>query len=468
MVPAWGLNSEPVSVVIEGENFMPLATQHLGGEASVTMDERFEAFLGEVALEDVTWVDARTLRARVPGGLAPGWHPLTVVGPLGTRVELPRAYLSSVESLARLEAGAALERAQVSVQERLWLRLEVKNTGTSGALAVTPVLRPKGEGRVELVSEPGPADIPAGGSVSFTWVLAAAAPGDVHFTLEAQGSEALTGTELRAPGVEVGPLRIRNRAVLSASFQPSAQQTVNVGQRVKVSLRVTNTGETAATGVVPGMPVVTGTLALPVSGPVPVRALLLPGESQDFAWEYVAGRAGPLAFEVDAVGHDAFSGVEVRAPEARSADIAVQLPAELVARFSSLPTSVNPGQEFVVELEVTNPGDSALLGVELAGASASGNCSPTLVSGTRPWPERVDILPGKGTAVFRARLIARAEGSCVFHAGARGVDQTDRTAVVIEPVHSSTLFVRRTVSLTGTRSAPSGIQPGNSFDVRLR
>ncbi|HYO66524.1 MAG TPA: hypothetical protein VEU33_10605 [Archangium sp.] len=211
------MSSEPVSVVIEGENFLPLATQHLGGGAPVTMDNHFEAFLGEVALEDVTWVDARTLRARVPGGLAPGWHSLAVVSPLGERVELPRAYLSSNVPLARLGARAVLERDQVSVQERTRLVLTVENTGTSVALAVTPAVRPVGEGRVELVSAPGPADIAAGGSASFIWELGAAAQGGVLFELEVQGSEELTGTELRVPGVEVGPLRIRNRAVLSAT-----------------------------------------------------------------------------------------------------------------------------------------------------------------------------------------------------------------------------------------------------------
>ncbi|AKJ04526.1 Flagellar hook-length control protein FliK [Archangium gephyra] len=456
-----------MAVVIEGENFLPLATQHLGGEAPVTLDDHFEAFLDEVVLEDVTWVDARTLRARVPGGLAPGWHSLAVVGPQGVRVELPRAYLSSLAPLARLEAWAVLERGQVSVQERTRLVVTVENKGTSAALAVTPVLHPVGEGRVEVVSEPGPTGIAAGGSASFAWELAAAAAGDVLFTLEVQGSEELTGTALRAPDVEVGPLRIRNRAVLSASFLSPEHQLVNVGQRVKVSLLVTNTGETGAIGVVPGVPVVTGPLAVAVSGPAPRSADLPPGASQEFAWEYVAGQAGTLVFQVDAAGRDAFSAVEVRAPEARSAGISVQLPAELAVRFPSLPTSVNQGQEFLVEVEVTNKGDSALRDVVLDGEGASGTCAPELVPGTMPWPASVDLLPGKGKAMFRARLIGKAEGSCVFHTGARGKDQTDGVTVVLAPVNSSTLFVRRPAALTATLSAPSGIKPGNTFDVTL-
>ncbi|WP_375765457.1 hypothetical protein NR798_27510 [Archangium gephyra] len=466
LVPAWGMNTEPVSVVIEGENFLPLATQHVGGGAPVTVDARFEAFLGEVALEDVTFVDARTLRARVPGGLAPGWYALAVVGPLGGRVELPRAYLSSEVPLARLEARGRLERERVSVEETTRLLLTVENTGGSAALGVTPVLSQAGEGRVEVRSEPGPADIPVGGSASFAWELGAAAPGDVRFTLEVQGSEAMTGTELRAPAVEVGPLQLRHRTVLAAEFLPPPQ-LVNVGQRVKISLHVTNAGETAALGVAPGVPVVMGTVALAVSGPVPVSADLMPGESRDFEWEYVAGRAGTMSFLVGARGRDGFSGAEVLSPEARSADISVQLPAELVGRFSPLPPSVNLGQEFVVELEVTNPGDSAVLDVVLENTGSTGTCAPELVPGTTPWPERVELLPGKGRAVFRARLIGKAEGSCVFQAGARGKDQTDRTPVLFSPVNSPSISVRRPAALSATLSAPTGIKPGNTFDVSL-
>ncbi|HEY0094587.1 MAG TPA: hypothetical protein VGB96_09695, partial [Archangium sp.] len=241
----------------------------------------------------------------------------------------------------------------------------------------------------------------------------------------------------------------------------------NVGQRVKASLRVTNMGESAALGVVPGVPVVMGPVTVAVSGPAPERVDLAPGESREFEWEYVSGRAGTLAFQAGAVGRDGFSGAEVLSPEARSADITVQLPAELAGRFSSLPTSVNLGQEFVVELEVTNPGDSAVRGVVLEKTSASGNCAPELVPGTEPTPERVELLPGKGRAVFRARLMGKAEGSCVFQAGARGVDQTDGAIVVLPVVNSSPLSVRRPAALTATLTAPSGIKPGNTFYVKL-
>lgn len=326
LVPAWGLSTEPMPVSIEGENFLAVPTQHIGGEEPVSVEERFEAFLGEVTLEEVSRKDVRTLRARVPGGLALGWHPLVLVGPLGQRVELPRAYYVSDRPLARLQPQALLEKVQVSVEERTRLVLTVENTGGTDALAVTPVLHGTGEGRgVEILSEPGPAPIPVGARASFAWELRATASGDPLLTVDLQGREASAGVELLVRGVEAGPLRIREPAVLASALTTS-QPVANVGQRVSLSLRVTNQGPSAALAVEPELPVVLGTAAMITSGPTPTRADIPVGESRDFTWTYIAGPEGLLAFETGAVGRDAHSGVEVRAPRVRSASITVRWP----------------------------------------------------------------------------------------------------------------------------------------------
>jgi hypothetical protein len=311
-------------VRIEGENFLAVPTWHIGGGEPVSVEERFEAFLGEVALEDVTREDVRTLRARVPGGLALGWHSLVLVGPLGQRVELPRAYYASDRQLARLQPRATLEKVQVSVEERTRLVLTVENTGGTDALAVTPVLHGTGEGRgVEILSAPGPAPIAVGARVSFVWELRATASGDPLLTMDLQGREATAGVELLVRGVEAGPLRIRDRAVLASSLTAS-QPVTNVEPLVTLSLRVTNMGPSAALAVEPELPVVLGTATLLLPRPEPVRADIPVGESRDFTWTYVAGPEGSLAFETGAVGRDAHSGVEVRAPRVRSAAITVR------------------------------------------------------------------------------------------------------------------------------------------------
>jgi hypothetical protein len=447
-------------VVIEGENFLALPTQHIGGEEPVTVDARFEAFLDDVALEDVTLEDARTLRAKVPVGLAPGWHTLAVVGPLGRRVELPGAYYASDRPLAVLGARAALERDKVSVGERTRLVLTVENSGGTLALAVTPRLSPVGEGQVELLSQPVPADIPPGTSASFAWELGAVAPGDLRFLLEAGGRESQAGVELQAPGVETGPLRMRNRAALISSLTVSPA-VVNAGQRMTLTLRLTNPGEIAVLGVVPGTPVVSGSLAVPNSGPEPESVDIPAGESRELTWTYVAGPEGTLAFQVGAVGRDGFSGVEVQAPEARSADVPVQVPGALSPRFTSVPTSVNVGQLFDVELEVHNPGAATVLGVKPEGMGCTGQV--VLVSG--PEPASVDI-PGGDSKLFRASLKSASEGSCAIGVVVSGVDQTSG-AVVKSPSVTAPLNVRRPAQLTVRFSAPSRVGPGRTFKVGL-
>lgn len=452
VVPSWGVNTGPVSVVIEGENFLEVPTQHIGGEEPVTVDARFEAFLGEVALEDVTRADDRSLRARIPEGLPPGWYSLVVVGPLGRRVELPRAYYSSDRMLARLDAGVRLQRTQFSVGEQIRLLLEVENTGGTTASAVTPVLRPVGEGQVNVITGPEPADIAPGGSAPFTWELSAFAPGDMSLTLEVQGVESTMGVELRAPAVEPVPLQIRERAVLTSSLTVSPR-VVNVGQTVTLTLRVTNPGEIAVKEVVPGGPEPSGSLAMFASGPEPASADIPAGESRDFQWTYTVGLAGTLVFQVGAVGRDAHSGVEVLSPEARSEDVDVRMSPGLVARFLSLPSVVKVGQELDVKLEVSNPRDSAVLQVEILDARLEGGGIMSLVS----WPlsERVKDIPSKGSAVFNALLVATGEGSCSFSAAARGKDASDGTVVSAPRTTSSLLTVRRSPGHSVTRSAPA-------------
>ncbi|QRK07057.1 hypothetical protein JQX13_44570 [Archangium violaceum] len=345
------MNTEPVSVFIEGDNFLEVPTQHIGGEEPVTVDARFEAFLGGVALEDVTRLDEHTLSARVPQGFPLGMHPLVVVGPLGRRVEMPDAYFSSDRMLARLDARVRLQPTKFLVGERIPLLLEVKNTGGTAANAVLPVLRFVGEGQVKVITAPEPTNIDPGGSSTFSWELGADAPGDLLLTLEVRGVESTVGVELRAPAVEPVPIQIRERAVLTARFLPFTQP-------------------------------------------------------------------------------------------------------------------VDVGQEFDVELEVSNPGDTPVLQVEVQDARLEGDEIVSLVS----WPEseRVKDIPGKGRVVFSARLRATGEGSCFFSAAASGKDETDGTLVSAPRVSSSALIVQRYPSLSGSLSAPGRVWMGREFTVSLK
>ncbi len=325
MVPGWGLNTGPVDVVIEGENFLGLAAWHIGEREPVAVDAPFEAFLDEVALEDVTVEDVHTLRARVPAGLAPGWHSLVVVGPQGQRVELPRAWFASERPLARLQAQAVLERAQVEVGERVRLLLTVENVGSTAALGIAPVLRLEGEGQVERLSEPGSADLAPGARASFTWELGASASGAVRFSVEAVGYEQETGQELRMPGVEPGPLWIRPPpGRLVARFSP-LPTSIGLGQTFDVELEVTNPGGHPVLGVKPDAYGYSGTgWVVLVSGPEPASADIPAGGRVVFRGRLQASRVGPCTLRAGASGLEQSRGVTVVAPAVDSSTVTVR------------------------------------------------------------------------------------------------------------------------------------------------
>ncbi|ATB32775.1 hypothetical protein MEBOL_006264 [Melittangium boletus DSM 14713] len=441
VVPGWGVNTQPVSAVLEGENFLPVATQHLGGPEPVTMESRFDVYLGERRLPDVTWEDAHTLRLQIPEGLAPGWYPLEVETPLGERVELPRAYYVSERPPSSLKASATWTRERLWVGEETRLLLTVENTGGTRARAVHPELRVEGPGReVKLRPESSPSEVEPGASVSFAWKVEARTPGASLWRLNVQGEDEASGERLPVLSMETG-LEVRERPELTASLQVRPE-VANVGQKVRVTLHVDNAGPSLVRDVRPEVPVIEGSGGIEggSSTSAPESVDVPPGEGRDFEWTYVASRTGAVNVRVGAGGFDDFTGGGVRSEEMRAPPLFVQTPGRLVAAFTHVPVNVNAGEFFLVDLEVVNLGDSPVFGVTLDRASASGSGGVTLVSG--PEPTSVDI-PGKGRVVFRARLVARQRGTCVFRVGARGVDQTDGERVSSPSIDSPLVNITR-------------------------
>jgi photosystem II stability/assembly factor-like uncharacterized protein len=85
VAPASAPNDLDTAIVITGTGF----TAGLSGTLVITPPV---AFLGDSALEDVTWVNSTTLHAIVPWGLSPGVYALMLVNPDGGAGSLPNAY----------------------------------------------------------------------------------------------------------------------------------------------------------------------------------------------------------------------------------------------------------------------------------------------------------------------------------------------------------------------------------------
>ncbi len=79
--PTTAIEGSSVRLTIHGQFAL---VRHVDfGSGDIAVDARFEAWLGESALEDVRYLDGRTLTGMVPDGLAPGAYDLRVRAPDG-------------------------------------------------------------------------------------------------------------------------------------------------------------------------------------------------------------------------------------------------------------------------------------------------------------------------------------------------------------------------------------------------
>jgi len=89
--PTMGRSSSATPVTISGQGFAPRFDARF--DASGTeLDTSFSAYLGDTESIDVVWVDAGTLTADVPPGLARGTYELTVTLPNGADIALADAF----------------------------------------------------------------------------------------------------------------------------------------------------------------------------------------------------------------------------------------------------------------------------------------------------------------------------------------------------------------------------------------
>jgi hypothetical protein len=136
----------------------------------------------------------------------------------------------------------------------------------------------------------------------------------VHFALEVQGSEELTGLPLQAasPALQV---EVRARPSSTLSVRPTM---VNVGQPFTLTLRVTNDSESRWLNVWPWRPTIEGVSVVLPPESTPRSVNLEPQESREFVWIGFATTTGEGRFKVRAVGTEESTGDEVPIAEVTS------------------------------------------------------------------------------------------------------------------------------------------------------
>lgn len=288
VAPASGFSAGG-DVVIAGESFEVRPVQRLSGRGS-DVDARFRAWLGSTELVDVVWVDARTLRARIPPGLAVGGYDLTVEGPYGRGV-LAGAFEVLLGAPAALDASLALP-ATAGVGETFDAAVTVSNLGEATVTAVRPQLTASGAGAATLLAAAGAQDVPAGTARTFVSRYRATGAGDLVISASVSGADPRTGGPLSASAS--GRLVLQGRAELDATLSiPSG--AIALGE-FPVTLTLSNIGDLAATSIAvttPALVPASTSTALPGSAPT-IDATLGSGGTVTFTWPFRAVASGTL------------------------------------------------------------------------------------------------------------------------------------------------------------------------------
>jgi len=229
--------------VLHGEDFTPAAAQRLNGGGEIEVDAVFRAFLGNVELEDVSWVDSYTLTAVVPPDLAAGTYALSVEGPYGLGMADGVFVVSDAVPAALTASASAPQRARLGLE--FSIAQTVTNTGGMTARAVaagSPVL----SGSAQVQPPAGTTDILPGASFVFIWRIRAGDPGVLDVTLPVAGVDEVDGRVVVAQ--TTNPVTVVSGPHLMATPQP-APPSAAVATPFPLAIDVLNDGGTDALGV---------------------------------------------------------------------------------------------------------------------------------------------------------------------------------------------------------------------------
>jgi hypothetical protein len=448
--PAFADARSDTPVVIRGSGFQVKAVVEVGAAARV--DAGYRAWLGALELADVQWIDAGTLRARVPAGLAPGVYDLVVEGPFGRG-----ALANAMEILdgPALDARPSAPGA-VGLLQEFDVALDVANAGSTAVSAAVAQVAPSGG--IELVAgSAGAQDVPAHGSARWQWRFRGSSPGDALLAFSVQGKDARTGATVSATAT--GAVAVKRLASLAIVSLDASPDPANLAQDVFVEMVVSNAGDVDALAVAPTLAPDAAGAAAWLAGPTPPAAAIGPGGAATFAWRWAGAALGQLRFTGAAAGIDALVLTTVTAAPRGSAAITVQRPAALDGALVA-PERVNLGQLFDVALAVSNLGDAVASAVR-----ADLTISPAGLAAADPPPGAVDVA-GASSTTFTRSFTAVGVGDGWVEAVATATDATDRRPLTLTRTRS--LFVDLPADLHAVAAlSPAGPLLPGPFELRM-
>ena len=424
------------------------------------MDSDFRSWLGSTELEEVTWVDVKTLHATVPTGLTAGTHSLVVEGPFGRQGQLESAFTVLNKPPGSLTVSVEALPAVVSAGQAVTVTATVANGGSGEVASIAPgeptVAAPTG---VEVVrtSGPVPASIPSlapGGEGTFSWSFVASAAGTLTFGASVAGRDVLSESPVKADTATAAQVAVQLPAALGATL--SAPRLVALGMEFEVSMVVTNAGEAEAERVVPGpLDLAPGSVPATLeSGPFPPSETIPGGEARPFTWRYRASDSvGALRLSGGAAGLDGNGGWPVAAPAAMTEEVTVGR-AALLGALSVSPSRVPLGGTLVLQLQITNPGSASAVDVTpgVPAVDGTGLLDPAVVG---PIPASISSLAPGASGSFTWSYTARRAGSLGFSVTATGTDAASGSALVATASMQNAATISGGASLAVIRFAAS-------------
>ncbi len=328
----------------------------------------------------------------------------------------------TVQTAAALSAALSCSPSTDDVGDVFTVTLTVTNSGQADAAAVAPTgfgASPGSAVQQQTGPLPASAVVPGLGSKTFSWTYLAKSAAAVTFSAGASGKDSNSNGTVSAATTTTTVL-LQTPASLSAAV-PAPAGPVDSGDPLTVLVKVTNSGDSAASGVTPSALAVSSGSATCPGSPTPASATAPGHGSISFTWSCTAGTPGTVTFTAGASGADAVNGAAVTAPSATSPALTVQAPAALSASLA-LPAYVGVGSTFTAAVTVTNTGGAAANAVSPAAPLPSGANTGAASGPAGPLPAGPVSLASGASQTFTWTYTATAAGTFSLTAAASGTD----------------------------------------------
>jgi hypothetical protein len=358
--------------------------------------------------------------------------------------------------------------ATASVGQALTLLVVVTNSGQTTVTAAIASLSQRGsltDGSLAITGPAEPAqDLAASASATFTFKATVTAAGPVHLTAGASGT--LQGGGAATVSTSTGDLTAQAPAQLTATLTPDRTR-VSVGQVLRLTLVVQNTGGTdavnvsaTAPGTASGTTATVGAITAVAAGSV---AVLRAGQSASFTWSTSATSAGQAIFVSSAQGTDGNDAtMKPSTGTVTSAAVQAQTPGKLALSATAAPARVSAGlQRASLTMTTTNSGGADVTLAALPSPTVLTTGSAAVALASQPASAAGLVLRSGESRDFIWTFDASGSGTVYWQVSATATESNTGETLAPAPVTSGTIAVEAPAALTLSLAAsPLSVSAG--------